>query len=548
VRRGSPRWTAAALGALLGVATVRARAQERPKEEDIFGAPKKTTEEPKKDEKQAEKQAEKKDEKKADEPAPPEPPTPGTGPATRGGSEGAAAHAPPAADARDQLNLGERDAAPRLSTEAAPDNPLTIGGQFYLQSRSSALEHQDAQNWTFATPAILDGYFDARPNNRVRGFVLGRMFFDPTLPPGVSTSTTAGAAIQPSGATSGVTPLNALTVGPTRGPTMVLDQLWLRFDLKHTVFVTAGRQHVRWGTARFWTPADFLHIRRRNPLDVFDARVGTSMLKVHVPWESRGWNFYGYALTEGLDATPTVADVAGAGRAEVVLGTSEAGIGAVVQRHRKPKLAADFSAGIWDIDVYGEAALRYGSEIDRVGFDPSVTLDPSAFASQADLLARLSARYPVYRESGIKPQVTGGLSYQRQYADKDFFILGGEYFYNGLGYSDSTVYPGLILPRPLAEPASFFYLGRHYAAVYLSLPAPYSWDLHSFTLSTLGNLSDRSFISRFDYALTLLTHLTFEAFVAVHYGRETGEFRFGIPEIGRAPGRLDLGVALRVKI
>jgi hypothetical protein len=500
----------AALCALLLAGT--ARAQDRPREDDIFGAPDK-------------------------KPAAPVP-----------NDESPGAHTAPAADARDELNLGQRDAPTRFSTDAAPDNPLTIGGQFYLQSRTTALEKQDPQDWTFSSPSLLDAYFDARPNPRVRGFVLGRMVFDPTLPPQGSAPATGGAAIEPSGATMGAAPLSALLAGQTRGPQVALDQLWLRFDVKHTVFVTAGKQHVRWGTARFWTPADFLHIRRRNPLDVFDARTGTTMLKLHVPWEARGWNFYGYALTEGADATSKVGDVAGAGRAEVVLGTSEAGIGAVVQRHRKPKLAADFSAGVFDLDVYGEVALRDGSEIDRVGVDPSVPFDPGTLSTQAELQARLDARYPVYRASGIKPQVTGGLSYSRQYADKDVLILGAEYFNNGLGYDDSAVYPGLIPPRGLAEPAPFFYLGRHYAAVFVGLPAPYSWDLHTFTLSTLGNLSDRSFISRLDYSLTLLTHLSFEAFVAVHFGRSTGEFRFAIPEIGWAAAFLDLGVALRVKI
>jgi hypothetical protein len=525
----------AALGLCLLPAV--ARAQDRPKEEDLFGGAKPETKPEPKPEPQPAPQ-----EQEQEQPKNP------AGAGTRGGSEGENAHAPPAADARDDLNLSGQ--GPRLSTDAAPDNPLTIGGQFYLRTQSTALQDQAPQSWAFAAPSLLDAYFDARPNNRVRGFVLGRMAFDPTLPPQPTATTPAAAMMEATGGTMGAASLNTLAAPRTRGPQVFLDQFWLRFDIKHTVFVTAGRQHVRWGTARFWTPADFLHIQRRDPLAVFDARTGTTMLKLHLPWEARGWNLYAYALPEDIDATGTLGQVAGAGRAEVVLGTSELGIGAVVKRHRKPRVAADFSAGIWDLDVYGEAALRYGSEIDRVGFDPSATLDPSSLGSvtQADLLTLLNARYPVYRESGIKPQVVGGVSYMRQYADKDQLIVGAEYFYNGLGYDDSVVYPGLLLPRPLASPASFFYLGRHYAGVFVSLPAPYSWDLHSFSLSTLGNLSDQSFITRFDYFLTLLTHLTLEAFVAVHYGHDTGEFRFAIPELRRAPAVLDVGAALRVKI
>jgi hypothetical protein len=355
----------------------------------------------------------------------------------------------------------------------------------------------------------------------------------------------------------------------TRTPRVALDQMWLRFDLKHTVFVTAGRQHVRWGTARFWTPTDFLHITSRNPLDVFDARTGTTMIKLHLPWESQGWNFYAYGLTESADATQTASKVAGAARAEIVLGAAELGLGALFQRGRKPKMAADFSAGVWDLDFYGEVALRFAQDIDRVRFDSNV--DPSSLSLgppptgtvDQNALAEffgpaISKLYPVSPSSGVKPQATGGVSYAIQYADKDVFTLGAEYFYNGLGYSDTAVYPGLILPhsQPLREPASFFYLGRHYAAVFASLPAPYSWDNTTFTLSNLANLSDFSGITRFDYSLVLLTHLRFEAFAAVRWGERKGEFRLGsdptvlgsYSDRGRSPSLFDLGVGLRVAI
>jgi len=127
--------------------------------------------------------------------------------------------------------------------------------------------------------------------------------------------------------------------------------------------------------------------------------------------------------------------------------------------------------------------------------------------------------------------------------------VGGEYFFNSLGYDDPGIYPGLLARlNDFSEPPQFFYLGRQYAALFLLLPAPGSWDLTTFALSTLGNLSDRSFITRLDYSYTLLTHLRFEAFVSVHYGKTNGEFRLGNKELGLQPGLLDLGVALRVSL
>jgi len=165
--------------------------------------------------------------------------------------------------------------------------------------------------------------------------------------------------------------------------------------------------------------------------------------------------------------------------------------------------------------------------------------------------------YPVYRDHGYKPQIVGGLSYTLQYNDTDTFTLGIEYFYNALGYSTAEVYPGLLFPRTqsLDNPASFFYLGRHYAGAYLLLPAPFALDLHTFSLSTLGNLSDRSFVTRLDYSLQVLTHLRFEAYVAVFYGRSNGEFRLGIEtpniddvRLSRQPAAFNVGVAFRVAL
>jgi len=153
------------------------------------------------------------------------------------------------------LNLGAPEGATRFSAEVAPEDPLKIGGQIYLRAQSSAQQGQSAGNWTLSSPSLLDAYMDVRPNDRVRGFVLARTIFDPTLPATASTSFAAISGGSQGGAsTGGAANLSSLFgVQATRTPRVLLDQMWLRFDIKHTVFVTAGRQHVRWGTARFWT-------------------------------------------------------------------------------------------------------------------------------------------------------------------------------------------------------------------------------------------------------------------------------------------------------
>jgi hypothetical protein len=448
------------------------------------------------------------------------------------------------------------DALPTPSAQSEAADPLTIGGLVYQRFLVSGNSVQEPGEYTLRAPTWLDVYLDARPNDRIRAYTLARVMFDRTLAddtPGVFGGGSPGAAE----GTSGTASLDSLTQQGTRQPKFMLDQLWLRFDLAHRLFVTVGVQHVHWGTGRFWAPTDYLHLQRRNPLDTFDARPGTAMIKLHLPVESKAWNFYGYALSESTDRTDSLSQIAVAGRAEFVLGTMELGFGAFLGRGHSPRFAADLSLGLGDFDLYSELAVRDAAEIDRVEYSPegaesSDEGDGSGYPSPESI----DAAYPVYRYLGYRPQLVVGATYSQKYTDNDTMTLGAEFFFNGLGYGDSSPYVGLVLPHSseLSDPATFLYLGTAYAAVFANFPAPFSLEDHTFGVSTIANLSDQSLISRFDYSVVMLRKLRVEAFVDFRYGRPDGEFRFGINEelggyvLSRAPDWLDFGFALRMSL
>lgn len=489
---------------LLGPAP-RAVAQDRPAEEELFGAPAPTP-----------------------EAAPPA--------ATPGGAS-------PSGVERDDAILGETRAGPPAGVlTAAQENPLVIGGQAYLRATTAWYRSVAPADWPLASPNLVDLYVDSRPNDRVRVFGLARTSWDPV----------ATGAWLPGLATVGTDPRTAL------------DQLWINFDVGRRVFVTAGKQHVKWGVGRFWNPTDFLHPVRRDPLALFDARTGATMVKLHVPWEARGWNFYGIALLDDPagkgDAADTVGEVAGGARAEVVFGTAELGADALFRRGQRPRFGLDVSAGLWDLDLHGELALRTSSDVQLWE-----EVDPSA-----DVLNR----YGKATLDGVAAQAVVGVSYEANYSDEDVVRFGAEYFYNGLGYDDAHIYPVLMLDAGLASafgvptallPAALqdksndfrsFYVGRHYAGLYAMLAAPGSWNDHSFTLSAIANASDGSAIVRLDHAVLVNTYLTVESFLAGNVGKEGGEFRFSLDipsdvvgtRIRTPPPVLSAGVALRVKL
>jgi len=487
----TPTRTAPLLALLL--ASLPAAAQDRPREDDLFGAPAPAAAQP---------------------PAPVEARPSDAEVFGRPASPGGEAAGRPAAEGRLQDEL------------ARTDNPLQVGGLLYLRSAVSALEDTPPSRWSFSAPSLADVFLDARPGDRVRGFGLVRTFYD-------STASAGGAS-----GLAALGPSQSGTIASSSALQGKLDQLWLRFDAGRAVFFTAGRQHVKWGAGRFWSPTDFLHLNRRNPLASFDDRTGTTMLKAHLPWERNGWNLYAMAIADRLVTPPTsvfhaparavpqnqLGALGGAARAEVVLGSWELGLDGVAQRGMEPRVGFDFSTALWELDVRGEISLRRGSDGPR-------------WRPLGDLNALIEPASLRYQPRGLRTAAVLAADWQHKYSDEDTLTVGAEYFWNENGYSDPRVYPVLLFTSSFTP----FYLGQHYGALYLSLPRPGSWNLHTFTLSVLANLSDRSAVGRLDWSMTLLTWLTLEAYLAGHAGARGGEFRFGLDVVDSYRVRLPQG-------
>ncbi|MBF5044867.1 hypothetical protein FGE12_20880 [Aggregicoccus sp. 17bor-14] len=400
---------------------------------------------------------------------------------------------------RDEEALSGPTGPNTFETEETADDPLKLGGFFYLRAEMRGVEGASFGETPIAAPTLVDGYFDARPTDRIRGFVAPRLTFDST-----NARTTASSGV--------ITTAGAPTTAQAQ---VALDQAWLRFDIARKVFLTLGKQHVKWGTGRFWNPTDFLTPQRLDPLAVFDARTGASMVKLHVPWEAKGWNFYAIGLLDNAGPASTVNQVGGALRAEIVLGPAELGVSGVLQRTRRPRLGLDVSSAVGPFDVYGELALKTRSDADVYNVPEGTTLQ--------DVLED-PALVDGHRPHGLTPQGTVGASYDFAYTDTDQATVGVEYFYNATGYPSEDVYPLLIFKNQFTP----FYLGRHYAGIYLVLLAPGKLEDSTFTLSTLGNLSDRSYISRLDMTQRVLRYLSVNAFAAYSYGTRGGEFRFAL--------------------
>ena len=350
---------------------------------------------------------------------------------------------------------------------AAANDPLTLGGLFYLRLQGVFVEDTDADAQPLSMPNLVDLYADARPTDRLRAYARARLDHDPTI----------------------------------RDTRVRLDQLWLSFDVERTVFLKLGQQRIKWGAGQRWNPTDFLNDERYNPIAVFDERLGVPLLKLHLPVESLGWNFYAIGK---LDDAAQVGRVGGALRAELVFGLAEVTLTGYARRNEPLRLGADLSAGLGPFDVRAEVG----------GAD---------------------------EDDGWVGQAVGGADVSVAWSDQDDVIVGVEYFYNQAGAADPSGYLGLLQSGKGVP----LHLGQQYLAATALLPRPGSWNDTTVIAAAIGNLSDDTWAAFLRWQVRVLTHLRFDVQGTALFGKEGGEFRYGPP---LPPVRAVLGAGLAMDL
>jgi hypothetical protein len=168
------------------------------------------------------------------------------------------------ADSRDEEIFGADAAKTEPSTNSASNKEPTAiadqfessyGGRLEIEATSSHLKGNEVENDLLSHRATADVYYEAKPNKDFRGIFRLR-FVD-----------------QPQNFSAG----NINIADPTQS--LQIDEALLRWDVDRALFVTAGKQHLKWGAARFWNPTDFLANAVRDPLASFDRRLGVYLLK-----------------------------------------------------------------------------------------------------------------------------------------------------------------------------------------------------------------------------------------------------------------------------
>lgn len=383
--------------------------------------------------------------------------------------------------------------------ESKADN-LVIGGHIYLRFDSSVGAAIDQRYAAFSSPNQLGLFADVRPTGSDHGglrvYAAARVFHDFTVESGDADP--YGYALEPT--------------------TVQLDEVWLKADVARRLYVTIGRQRIRWGSGRFWNPTDFLNSTTRPPLELYDDRPGVGLVKLHLPVGAS--NFYALADFEGASQPE---DLIGAARAEIVAGPAEIALSGAVRGDERLQLGADVSAGLGPFDAHAEGAVRHG--------------DPAPYWQGEMTSDTVPTRED--RTSDWIPQIVTGLEVGIRYGNDDTLYVGGEYFWNDAGYPDTELHAWLLLKQDYIP----LFVGRNYVSAYVHLPAPGRLNDAAFTASWIANLSDGSDLARLDVHWTVLKRLLLTAYGTAHFGND-GELNFAL-EVPAIEGVLDEAISVR---
>ncbi|TVR54916.1 MAG: hypothetical protein EA426_15870 [Spirochaetaceae bacterium] len=386
---------------------------------------------------------------------------------------------------------------------------ITFGGRFSSSLRAIVrwAEYPDSFDAVKnagedSLAASIDGrlFFDARPNREFRVYGSARTAYPFTQ-------------------TTRVLAADEVTTKTIRVPNISIFELFSDFAWRDYAFFRAGKQTVSWGTGYFFSPADVLSLSPIDPEDPERTREGPISIRVRVPIDIHQFTFYLVAPDSLIDnPNPSIKDLAIGPRFEFVVGPGEIGIAGFLQQDLAPRaiMTAGFS---WrDLDTFGEAVLRYGSERTFLADSGSETFR---------------------RDDGAYFDGTIGVRYV-----KNDVSLIGQVLYNGDGYDDpkilESLWPAFGLQQegaPFAPSGPTLTLddltqtGRWYGALSAGHTDVFGTDIGVSALLQ-ANFSDGSGIVGVTVSRELFTGLSLSATTNVAYGEDRREFtqagRFGV--------------------
>ncbi len=237
---------------------------------------------------------------------------------------------------------------------------------------------------------------------------------------------------------------------------------------------------------------------------------GPVSVKVNIPFGVN--NIYGYLVVP--DGTEDLSGLAYAAKMEIVIGSSELGLGGYYRKGQPPAVMLTCTGSVSDLAFFAEGVASYGSDRTFVVPDDD---SPGGYTTAA------------YDDQWFF-QATAGAMYIWNDDESDLALtLAAQYLFNGAGYADpspiNTSANAGILAALMAcgslSPSDLLGAGMHYGAALVSLSMTEDLSVSAFWL---GDISDRSGLLRLSVSWAASDDINITASLPYTYGTAGAEY------------------------
>jgi len=326
-------------------------------------------------------------------------------------------------------------------------------------------------------------------------------------------------------------------------PNISIYALYANFSRDDTLFFSFGKQPLRLGVGRFFQPADDL--------------VSLSEIDVSDPEAEREGPLAFTALWPIPRTLSSVAlwtvfpkgaekpeDIMYAAKARHFFGDTELSLAAAYKIDAPPSAFLMLNSGLWDLNVFGEAQLKYGSERTFLESDEATPLTVPLLGSSAFEAVEYPDRFFA--------SATLGASYLNQ--EKNLTVMA-QYLWNGEAQSEATVaeafahyaaqtFLGAGYPDDTLFELDTLRFSRHYAAASVSLGELFGAEDLSASLTAMANLSDLSGFALPQLSYRFFDYLSASLSARFTFGEEGDEFTMG----RTGPGKPSASVSLSITV
>ncbi|MBP7095819.1 MAG: hypothetical protein KBC36_06985 [Spirochaetia bacterium] len=322
-------------------------------------------------------------------------------------------------------------------------------------------------------------------------------------------------------------------------PNISIYALYSNFSWDDALFFSFGKQPLRLGVGRFFQPADDLV--SLSEIDVSDPeaeREGPLAFTAlwPIPRTLSSVAFW-TVFPKGAEKPE---DMMYAAKAKHFFGDTELALVAAYKYDAPPSAFLMLNSGLWDLNVFGEAQLKYGSE--RTFLEPRAVAFPGLEFEAVEYPDRFFAT------------ATLGASYLNQESN---LTVMAQYLWNGEAQTEATVAEAFAHYR---AQTTFVELGtfpdeslfaldslrwsRHYAAASVSLGELFGAEDLSASITAMANLSDLSGFALPQLSYRFFDYLSASLSARFTFGEEGDEFTMGPTGPGKPSASASLSITV----